>query len=227
MTDAVVRERLGVVRERIAAALARAGATREVRIIAVTKGHSVDAVRAAAAVGLADIGENRVQEALAKQAEAPTGLTWHLIGSLQRNKVKQAIGRFGLIHSVDRSELVEELARRAVPGWRQPVLVEVNCSGEPQKGGVVPEAAASLVDLVLAQPGLEFRGLMTMAAESADPGVQRPAFRRLRTLRDTLEARGISVAELSMGMSGDFETAVEEGATMVRLGTILFGERDR
>lgn len=225
--DAVVRERLAVVRERIAAAQARAGVTHEVRIIAVTKGHSVAAVRAAAAVGLVDIGENRVQEALAKQAEAPSGLTWHLIGSLQRNKARQAVGRFGLIHSVDRLDLVDELARRVPAGGRQQVLVEVNCSGEAHKGGASPEDSGRVVDAVLARSSLECRGLMTMAALSDDREVQRTAFRRLRQVQDALRARGIALPELSMGMSGDYETAVEEGATMVRLGTILFGERDR
>lgn len=227
MTDAVVRERLAVVRERIAAAQMRAGLRHEVRIIAVTKGHSVAAVRAAAAAGLVDIGENRVQEALPKQDEAPSGLTWHLIGSLQRNKARQAVGRFGLIHSVDRLDLVDELARRVPAGGRQQVLVEVNCSGEAQKGGASPQDAGRVVDAVLARPSLECRGLMTMAALSDDREVQRTAFRRLRQVQDELQARGVPLPELSMGMSGDYETAVEEGATMVRLGTILFGERDR
>ena len=134
--------------------------------------------------------------------------------------------RSQLIHSVDREDLVHELDRRAASASRQRILVEVNCSGEPEKGGVAPEAAPALVAAILDRPGLEFRGLMTMAALSEDEPVQRAAFGRLRSLKETLERSGVQVAELSMGMSGDFETAVEEGATMVRLGTILFGRRE-
>ena len=219
--------RLAAVQERIARAQARGGLTHPVTIIGVTKSHGPEAVEAAIAAGLTDVGENRVQEAIAKQALVGVNrVQWHLIGSLQRNKARQAVGRFQLIHSVDREELAHELDRRATPSERQRVLVEVNCSGEAEKGGVDPEAARALVAGVLARPGLEFRGLMTMAALSEDEGVQRAAFGRLRGLKDALERSGTPVAELSMGMSGDFEVAVEEGATMVRLGTILFGRRE-
>ena len=219
--------RLGEIRERIARAQARSGFTHPVTIVAVTKGHGPEAVQAAMAAGLTDVGENRVQEALAKQeAIGLEAVGWHLIGSLQRNKARQVLGRFRLIHSVDREDLADALDRRASPSGRQPVLVEVNCSGEDQKGGVAPEAAAGLVAAILAKPGLEFRGLMTMAALTDDERVQRAAFGRLRGIKDALEAGGTPVAELSMGMSGDFEAAVEEGATMVRLGTILFGRRE-
>ena len=221
-------ERLERIRERIAVAQTRGGFRHPVRIIAVTKGHGPEAVQAAAAAGLMDVGENRVQEALSKQ-EALGGLPvrWHLIGSLQRNKARQAVGRFEASHSVDRVELVDELAKRVAPGARQRVLVEVNCSGEPQKGGVEPEGAVELVGAVVARPALEFGGLMTMAELTEDEAVQRAAFGRLRALKDALERAGTAVADLSMGMSGDFEAAVAEGATMVRLGTILFGERER
>ncbi len=219
--------RLAEVRERIASAQARSGFAHPVTIIAVTKGHGPDAVRAAMAAGLTDVGENRVQEALAKQDEVGLDrVGWHLIGSLQRNKARQVLGRFRLIHSVDREDLAAALDRRASGTGRQGVLVEVNCSGEAQKGGVVPESAAALVASIVAKPGLEFRGLMTMAALSDDERVQRAAFSKLRGLKQSLEAAGTPVAELSMGMSGDFEAAVEEGATMVRLGTILFGRRE-
>lgn len=219
--------RLAAVRERIARAQVRGGVAHPVTIIAVTKGHGSDAVHAAIAAGLADVGENRVQEAIAKQAAVGASpVAWHLIGSLQRNKARQAVGRFQLIHSVDREDLVHELDRRAASASRQRILVEVNCSGEPEKGGVALEAAPALVAAILDRPGLEFRGLMTMAALSEDEPVQRAAFGRLRSLKETLERSGVQVAELSMGMSGDFETAVEEGATMVRLGTILFGRRE-
>ncbi len=220
--------RLAEVQERIATAQARGGFTHRVTIIAVTKTHGPEAVFAAKAVGLTDVGENRVQEALAKQEAvgADSGMAWHLIGSLQRNKARQAVGRFSLIHSVDRADLAVELARRLGSGQRQPVLVEVNCSGEAQKGGVTPEAAPALVAAIVAHPELAFRGLMTMAALTADAREQRVTFEKLFSLKEALERSGYPVAELSMGMSGDFESAVEAGATMVRLGTLLFGRRE-
>jgi pyridoxal phosphate enzyme (YggS family) len=178
------------------------------------------------AAGIGDVGENRVQEALAKQEELrDVAVNWHLIGSLQRNKAKHAVGRFALIHSVDSPDLAGELDRRAAPDTRQPVLVQVNCSGEPQKGGVEPDALAGLLDRLTECTRLELRGLMTMAALTEDPAEQRRAFRLLRELRDREERRGRRLPELSMGMSSDYRVAVEEGATMVRLGTLLFGER--
>ena len=220
-----VPARLAAVQARILERQRASGFAHPVKIIAVTKGHSVAAVRAAHDAGLTAVGENRVQEALDKQAAAGAlQLEWHLIGSLQRNKVKHAVGRFALIHSVDRAELLSELAHRVV-GPRQAVLVEVNCSDEEQKGGVGLGEAIALVERVVATPAVEFRGLMTMAALTDDRAVQRAAFGRLRRLKAELEGRGIAVPELSMGMSADYEVAVEEGATMVRLGTILFGER--
>jgi len=170
-----------------------------------------------------------VQEALAKQeAVGSVPVTWHLIGTLQRNKARQAVGRFALIHSVDRPDLATELDRRSGSGpGRQRVLVQVNCSDEPQKGGVEPPGLVPLL-AELAQLGhLEVTGLMTMSALTEDSAEQRRAFRRLRELRDEGERAGYRLPELSMGMSGDYTTAVEEGATMVRLGTILFGERAR
>ncbi len=220
--------RLAAVRERIANAQARGGFAHPVTIVAVTKTHGREAVVAAKAAGLTDVGENRVQEALAKQEAVGPDLdiAWHLIGSLQRNKARQAVGRFRLIHSVDRADLADELARRVGAGPPQAVLVEVNCSGEAQKGGVTPDEAPELVAGVLAHPELEFRGLMTMAALTADARAQRATFAKLFGLKETLERSGHPVAELSMGMSGDFETAVEAGATMVRLGTLLFGRRE-
>jgi PLP dependent protein len=226
MSHPDLADRLARVRERIAERQAAAGWSHPVRIVAVTKGHGPDTIRSALAAGLAEVGENRVQEARAKQdALAGLDVAWHLIGSLQRNKARHAVGRFALIHSVDREDLVAELARRCLPGMVQPVLVEVNCSGEAQKGGVEPAMLEALVDRILGGPGLRFDGLMTMAELSDDAAVQRRAFRRLRELRDALERAGHRVRELSMGMSGDYPVAVEEGATMVRLGTVLFGER--
>jgi pyridoxal phosphate enzyme (YggS family) len=218
--------RLAEVRERIAGAQARGGWDHPVRIVAVTKTLGPDAVRAALEAGLADIGENRVQEALAKM-EGLEGLpiAWHLVGQLQRNKARHAVGRFALIHSLDRMDLGLDLARRAAPGTAQPVLVQVNCSGEPQKGGVEPASLPALLDQVAALPGLALQGLMTMAELTDDESRQRRAFSLLRRLRDEAEGRGLALPELSMGMSGDYPVAVEEGATLVRLGTVLFGER--
>jgi pyridoxal phosphate enzyme (YggS family) len=219
-------DRLAQVRETIAGRQAAAGWSHPVTIVAVTKTHGPEAVRAAWAAGLRDVGENRVQEALAKQEQVTDlPVAWHLIGTLQRNKARHAAGRFALIHSVDREDLAAELGRRVAPDVRQAILVQVNCSGEPQKGGVEPDALPALLEAVAALPRLDLRGLMTMAELTDDPARQRAAFRRLRTLRDEAERRGVRLPELSMGMSGDFAVAVEEGATMVRLGSILFGGR--
>ena len=219
-------DRLAAVRETIDRSLTRAGRRHSVTIVAVTKTHPPDAVRDAVAVGLGDVGENRVQEALEKQDALPgVVVRWHLIGTMQRNKARLVAGRFALIHSVDRTDLAGDLARRVAPGARQRVLLQVNCSAEPQKGGVEPERLPYLVDDVLALPALELCGLMTMAAFDAEEAELRRTFGQLRRLRDEGEQRGVSLPELSMGMSGDYSIAVEEGATLVRLGTILFGER--
>jgi pyridoxal phosphate enzyme (YggS family) len=217
---------LAKVRDTVARHQAVGGWTHPVRIVAVTKTHGPEAVRAAVSAGLVDIGENRVQEAVAKQdvlSDVP--VAWHLIGTLQRNKARHAAGRFALIHSLDRADLAAELDRRVASGERQAVLVQVNCSDEPQKGGVEPDGLAALLDTVSGLGRLEVRGLMTMSALTEDTGQQRRAFRRLRELREAEERRGHRLPELSMGMSGDYPIAVEEGATMIRLGTVLFGER--
>ena len=218
--------RVGQVRDAIREHQARAGWTHPVTIIAVTKTHPAEAVTAALAAGLTAVGENRVQEALAKQEALPgVPAEWHLIGSLQRNKARQAVNRFALIHSVDSLALAQELDRRAAPGSRQRVLVQVNCSAEPQKGGVEPDQLPALLEAVARLERLDLQGLMTMAALTEDLAVQRQAFRLLRELRDAAQGQGHPLPELSMGMSGDYLVAVEEGATMVRLGTLLFGER--
>jgi PLP dependent protein len=219
-------ERVGDIRARMQERQQLRGWTHPVTIVAVTKTHGPDAVQAAWAAGLRVVGENRVQEALEKQAAClDWAVEWHLIGRLQRNKARQAAGRFALIHSVDRAELAEELDRRTVAGTRQPILVQVNCSGEPQKGGVEPEELPALLDRIAPLVRLELRGLMTMAELTPDEALQRRAFRRLRELKDEAVARGHHLRELSMGMSSDYLVAVEEGATLVRLGTLLFGER--
>ncbi len=221
-------DRLRQIQETVAARQERAGWSHPVTVVAVTKTFGPDAVRAAAAAGLRDVGENRVQEALQKQeraAEAP--VAWHLIGTLQRNKARNAAGRFALIHSVDREDLARDLDRRVPDGERQPVLLQVNCSGEPQKGGVEPDGVIALLDRVRDCLRLEVRGLMTMSAYTDDEREQRRAFQRLRGVRDRAVQQGYQLPELSMGMSGDFPAAVEEGATIIRIGTLLFGERPR
>ena len=226
MTFPELPARLAQVREAIDRHQELGGWRHPVTIVAVTKTHGPDAVRAAVAAGVRAVGENRVQEALAKQAQTgDVAVEWHLIGTLQRNKARHAAGRFALIHSVDRLDLALELARRVPGGQRQPVLVQVNCTDEPQKGGVEPDGLPQLLDGLRPLDSLAVSGLMTMAALTADAAEQRRAFRLLRTLRDQAQEAGHQLPELSMGMSADFPVAVEEGATMVRLGTMLFGER--
>lgn len=217
---------LARVRETVATHQALSGWTHPVRIVAVTKTHGPEAVRAALAAGLSDVGENRVQEALPKQdALAGVAIAWHLIGTLQRNKARHVAGRFAAIHSLDRTDLAVELNRRLRDDHHQAVLVQVNCSDEPQKGGVEPDGLLALLDALAGLSRLDVLGLMTMSALTEDAAEQRRAFRRLRELRDAAERTGHRLPELSMGMSGDYPVAVEEGATMIRLGTILFGER--
>lgn len=221
-----LRERVARIRGLIQERQAARGWSHPVTIVAVTKTHGPEAVRAAVDAGLDAVGENRVQEALGKQDALPGfAVDWHLIGSLQKNKARQVAGRFALVHSVDRIDLAAELAKRTAPGTRQAILLQVNCSGEPQKGGAEPGDLGGLLEQVSALAALEIRGLMTMAELTDDAGRQRTAFGLLRELRQQMTARGYALPELSMGMSGDYLVAVEEGATMVRLGTLLFGER--
>lgn len=209
-------DRIAVNVHAVRARIERAGGDPDaVAIVAVSKGQPAEACRAAVAAGLAVLGENRIQEALAKMDEVP-GATWHLIGHLQRNKARHA-SRFALVQSLDSIELAEALARHG----RVAALLEVNVSREPQKHGVAPEraveAAAAVTSLV------ELRGLMAIGPSTGDP---RPAFAELRRLRDGAEQRlGRALPVLSMGMSADLEAAVAEGSTMVRVGTALFGPR--
>ena len=219
--------RLAHVRAEIARRQARGGWSHPVAIVAVTKGFGVDAVQAALDAGLADIGENRVQEALDKIA-SPVGprATWHLIGHLQRNKAKLVPGRFAVVHSLDSAELAAELARRAAAAAvKQRVLLQVNVAGEEQKSGCAPAEVPALARRVAAESALALEGLMTLAPLTDDTDVQRRTFRGLRELRDHLKEDGLWVPMLSMGMSADYGMAVEEGATVIRLGTVLFGAR--
>ena len=199
-----------------------------VTIVAVTKGFGTDAVRAALDAGLPDIGENRVQEALQKQNELRdlTGARWHLIGHLQRNKARAAVGRFEVVHSLDSLELATELHRRSSTPPPQRVLLQVNVAREPQKSGCALEEAPVLAREIAALGNLRLEGLMTLAPFTDDVDVQRQTFRGLRVLRDRIkEEEGLWLGTLSMGMSGDYATAVAEGATVIRLGTALFGPR--
>jgi len=204
-------------------------AAQPVTIVAVTKGFGTDAIRAALGAGIADIGENRVQEAVQKQDELGAGsqelgIRWHLIGHLQRNKAKVVPGRFELVHSVDSIELAMELHRRAQVPLR--VLLQVNVAGESQKSGCAPGDAPALVRQIAALGALRLEGLMTLAPLTDDEDVQRRTFRGLRVLRDRIkEEEGVWLPTLSMGMSGDYASAALEGATVIRLGTVLFGPR--
>jgi hypothetical protein len=220
------------VRRRIAAAAARAGRDpAAVGLVAVTKDVPLDAVAAAVASGVTDIGENRYQEARSKIAAlAGRPVRWHFIGHLQRNKVKYVVECFNIIHSLDSLELAVEIDRRAQAtsgAGRVPVLVEVNVGGETTKFGVAPEGAVELVLRAAALPGLDVQGLMTIAPQAGDPEAARPHFRRLRLLAAAVPGAGGPVLRhLSMGMSDDFEVAVEEGATLVRVGRAIFGARE-
>jgi len=226
MSFEALPERLAQVRADIAR-----HAAQPVTIVAVTKGFGVDAVRAGIAAGLLDIGENRVQEAVQKQLELgfgsqEQGIRWHLIGHLQRNKAKLVPGRFELVHSIDSIELAGDLDRRAPPQAPVRVLLQVNVAGEDQKSGCAPDEARPLARQISALGNVRLEGLMTMAPFTDDVEVQRRTFRGLRVLRDTIkEEDGIWLPTLSMGMSGDYATAVQEGATVIRLGTVLFGAR--
>jgi len=227
MDFAALPERLAHIRAEIAARAAARGWSHPVTIVAVTKGFGPAAVAAALAAGLADIGENRVQEAVEKMADPRTaGAAWHLVGHLQRNKAKQVPGRFALVHSIDSWELAVELDRRAAAlETRQRALVEVNVAGEAQKSGCAPADTPALARRMTTLEHLALEGLMTLAPFTDDADVQRRTFRGLRALRDGLKEDGLWLPTLSMGMSGDYGTAVEEGATVIRLGTALFGPR--
>lgn len=217
-----IRANLGRVQEAITRACGRAGRSPDhVLLIAVSKTMDVERVRLAIEAGVAALGENRVQEAKEKITALGHPVPWHLIGSLQTNKARDAVRLFDWIHSVDRVELAQELSRRAHAAERElNVLLQVNLGDEPQKGGVAPAELKPLREAVSGLPGLRVRGLMAIPPAAADPELTRPHFRRLRELRDEL-----GLEHCSMGMSADYEVAIEEGATMVRVGTAIFGPR--
>lgn len=213
--------------ERVARAAERAGRRAdEIGIVAVTKTRPATDVDAALAAGATDVGENRVQEADGKKAEVCGTARWHLIGQLQRNKAGRAVELFDVIHSIDSTRLADAVDRRAADAGRAPqVLLQVNTSGAEQQGGAEPEDLPGLVEHVVGCDHLQLRGLMTIGAHTDDVGAVRACFQRLRGLAEQERRRGHPVEALSMGMSGDFEIAIEEGATLIRVGSVLFGER--
>jgi hypothetical protein len=226
-----VNERVAEVRGLVADAVARGGHGQTVRIVAVTKTHGPEAVEAAWRAGILDVGENKVQEALDKQDALrgpqswPAAMRWHLIGHLQRNKVKH-LDRFVLLHALDSARLGDSVSdfgsRRGAP---VNALLQVNVAGEETKGGFEASDVETEAARLRGMGGVRVTGVMTMAPFTADERVLRRVFAGARSARDVLRRAGHPAEELSMGMSGDFEVAVEEGATMVRLGTVLFGAR--
>ncbi len=227
-TQYEIRERFTIVQAGIGAAAYKAGRdASSIRLVLASKTQPSEAIRAAANAGARDFGENYVQEAIAKRAELSdlTDIRWHLIGHLQTNKVKVAASAFALIHSVDSVRLAEALAH-AQPAPRVHALIEVNLGGEASKTGVAPDGVAAILDA--ARDKLEIDGLMTIPPPGANAEAARPYFAQLRELRDRLARQsGYALSELSMGMSDDFEVAIEEGATIVRIGRAVFGERPK
>lgn len=226
-----VAENFRTVLGKVEAAAKRAG--REpgsVRLVTVSKTVPVERIREAVEAGARILGENRVQEALTKmEAAAFSGLPapeWHLIGTLQKNKARHAVGVFSLIHSIDSIELAREVGRQAAKkGIRQEVLIEVNVAGEATKHGIPPEEALAAAKEVALIPGIELQGLMCVPPFTDDPEDSRPHFAGLRELLADINRAGIPASELSMGMTQDYEVAIEEGATLVRVGTAIFGAR--
>ena len=232
-----LNENLALVRERMALSARRVGRKlEEIRLVAVTKGQPAEVVRLACELGVADLGENRVEEALPKMRSLGLGpeRAWHMIGHVQSRKAAEVAPSFALVHSVDSIKLARRLARFASGlGRRLPVLVECNVSGEAAKQGYPAATEADMEGLrsemqeMAALPSLEVRGLMTMAPYGAGDGAVREVFRQLRSLRDLLAVTVPGgLPELSMGMTDDFEIAIEEGATLIRVGRALFGERN-
>jgi pyridoxal phosphate enzyme (YggS family) len=218
-------ERVSEVRGRIASAVARGGHGQRVTVVAVTKTFGAEAAQAAWRAGVPDVGENRVQEALAKAAEVSVPVRWHLIGHLQRNKAKAA-EHFVLVHSLDSVRLADALHELGVGRGRPiDVLLQLNVAGEDAKFGWTPSAVPAEAERLGPRAGIRVRGVMTMAPLDASETVLRATFAGARAARDVLRAAGHPATELSMGMSNDYEIAVQEGATIVRLGTVLFGTR--
>jgi pyridoxal phosphate enzyme (YggS family) len=229
--DTGLAARLAEVRARMAAAAVRVGRPASgVRLVAVSKTYPVECIRAAAAAGQQDFGENRVQEALQKIAAVPDlAIRWHLVGHLQSNKARKAAAPFACIHSIDRADLLEAVDRAADEAGASPaVLIQVDLAGEATKHGAEQDQVRSIVEVGMRCRAARLEGLMLLPPVAEDPEQTRPFFRRLRELREELLGEGVPagmLGELSMGMSHDFEVAIEEGATLVRVGTAIFGAR--
>ncbi len=225
-----IADNLQRVQQRIAAAAERSGrAAADITLVAVSKTISVERIQEAISAGVKHLGENRVQEAREKIPQIDAPVTWHMIGHLQRNKAKYAVRLFDMIQSIDNQELAQEVDKRAAQVNRVvPVLIEVNTSGEVSKFGVAPEQALELARQVDSLPNLQLRGFMTIAVFSEIEQAVRDCFKRLREIYETARDQSwerANISVLSMGMSHDFEWAIEEGATMVRIGTAIFGPR--
>ncbi len=227
----MITENLQEVEAKIQAACARSGRSRDdVTLIAVSKTKPVEMLEEAYEAGVREFGENKVQEMVDKCGQLPDDIHWHMIGHLQRNKVKYVVGRAVLIHSVDSLRLAQEISARSVrEEVETDILLEVNIAGEESKFGVSPEETEDLARAIAVLPGVHIQGLMAVAPYTDDPEENRPYFRRIRELSVDIARKNIdniSVCILSMGMTGDYEVAIEEGATMVRVGTGIFGERN-
>jgi PLP dependent protein len=225
-----IEENVERVRARISEAARRAGRSAdEVQLIAISKTHPAESVRAAHAAGLNTFGESRVQEARAKIPDLPSSLHWHFVGHMQKNKIRHALPLFELFHSVDSLALASDMNRIAdEEGMHPRVLLEVNVSGEGSKFGFSPERLRADIESLLTLSRLTIEGLMTIPPLAPEAEGARKFFAQLRDLRGQLETEfKMSLTELSMGMTNDFEVAIEEGATMVRVGTAIFGERPR
>jgi hypothetical protein len=221
-----VATRVAELRQRIVAAITRGGHAQDVALVAVTKTHGPEAVHAAWAAGIHDVGENKVQEAVRKQEQVDVPVRWHLIGHLQRNKVK-ALDHFALLHSLDSARLADAVHAHGVARGRAvDALVQVSVAGEETKGGYTLDEVRVEAERLTGLVGVRVRGIMTMAPFTADERVLRATFAAAREARQVLQEAGHPATELSMGMSNDFEIAIEEGATLVRLGTVLFGARE-
>lgn len=225
----MIAKNLAVLRQKIEETCRKSGRNPdEIKLIAVSKYFGVDAINEAKNCGLTDFGENRAQELTLKYEKLGNGVTWHFIGTLQTNKVRYVVNSAGLIHSVDSLELVEEINKRAEKiGKIQKILLEVKTSGEETKSGLETETEIlSLVKRCSELLNIELKGFMTMAPLTDDTNIIRKSFRDLRNLKDRINNKGFNLTELSMGMTSDFEIAIEEGATMIRIGSAIFGDRD-
>jgi pyridoxal phosphate enzyme (YggS family) len=225
-----VAENLERVREQIAAAAAKAGLpVNEIELVAITKTHPAERIREAVEAGHTLFGESRVQEARAKIPELPSNLRWHFVGHLQKNKIRHALSLFELFHGVDSLALAQEMNRIAAEEGMHPrVLLEINVAGEGSKFGFKPDTIRAEMEPLLALPRLSIEGLMCIPPLTEEPEASRKYFAQLRELRDSLEKEfDLKLPRLSMGMTQDFWVAVEEGATQVRVGTAIFGERAR